>query len=282
MSDSTAPLNAQALEAYVGKIVVVKLGGNAMTDPELEQAFADDIAMMHAAGVLPIVMHGGGPQINQHLQLLGMQSAFIAGMRITTPEVMHVARMVLTGTIQRDIVNNINRHGPIAIGLSGEDAHLLVAEARKVMIDGIGVDVGLVGDVVDVNTNLLYSLLQQGFVPVVTGIGRGSDGTVYNVNADSAAAAVAIAMNAQRLVMLTDVPGLYADWPERKKLIATLTAVELEEMLPDISSGMAPKMEACLRAVDGKVGAAHVLDGRLPHAAVLSLTAPDFGTTVVP
>ncbi|MGN6333014.1 MAG: acetylglutamate kinase [Motilibacteraceae bacterium] len=271
------------LERFHGRTVVLKYGGNAMTKPELQQAFAQDVVFMHYAGLRPVVVHGGGPQISQHLDKLGLESTFAGGLRVTTPETMDVVRMVLVGQVQREVVGLINDHGPFAVGLSGEDANLFTAVRRPAMVDGEPVDIGLVGDVSEVSPSVVQALLGDGRIPVVSSVARGEDGHVYNVNADTAAAALAVALGAEKLMVLTDVEGLYADWPSSDEVIDTLSAAELEAMLPTLSSGMVPKMEACLRAVQGGVPKAHVLDGRVPHAVLLEVfTDEGVGTQVVP
>ncbi|MFD3610989.1 acetylglutamate kinase [Streptomyces atroolivaceus] len=266
-----------------GGTVVVKFGGHAMVDAHLQRTFARDVVELWHAGLRPVVVHGGGPQISAMLDRLGLETRFEAGLRVTTPEAMKVVRMVLTGHVQRDLVGHINAHGPFAVGLSGEDAHTMTAVRRSAWVDGRPVDIGLVGDVVDVQPGMLHALLEEGHIPVVSPVARGEDGQVYNVNADLAASAVAVALGAERLVMLTDVEGLYSDWPRSTAVIERMTADALQELLPDLESGMLPKMEGCLRAVRGGVRRAHVLDGRVPHAVlrgVLDETSP--GTTVVP
>ncbi|MFE8990190.1 acetylglutamate kinase [Streptomyces collinus] len=270
-------------EELRGSVVVVKFGGNAMVDPELQLTFAQDVVELWHAGLRPVVVHGGGPQISAMLERLGLETRFEAGLRVTTPETMDVVRMVLTGRVQRELVGHINAHGPFAVGLTGEDAHTMTAVRRPARVDGETVDIGLVGDVVDVNPAMVRALLEQDHIPVVSPVARGADGQVYNVNADLAASALAVALDAERLVMLTDVEGLYANWPHSTEVIGRLTARALDELLPGLASGMLPKMEGCLRAVRGGVRKAHVLDGRVPHAvlhSVLAGTSP--GTTVVP
>ena len=269
------------LARFHGRVVVIKYGGNAMTDERLREAFAQDVVFLRYAGIKPVVVHGGGPQITAHLDRLGVESVFTGGLRVTTPETMQVVRMVLTGQVNREVVNLINAHGPFAVGMSGEDAHLFTAERRGAVVDGEEVDVGLVGDVVRVESGAVQSLLSDGRIPVISTIARGDDGEVYNVNADTAAAALAIALNAEKLVGLTDVEGLYADWPASDELISELTADDLDTLLPTLSSGMVPKMEACLRAVRGGVPRAHVLDGRVPHSLLLEVfTDEGVGTMV--
>ncbi|MFI1937266.1 acetylglutamate kinase [Streptomyces purpureus] len=270
-------------EELQGRTVVVKFGGNAMVDDTLQQAFARDVVELWHAGLMPVVVHGGGPQISTMLDRLGLESRFEAGLRVTTPETMDVVRMVLTGRVQRELVGAINAHGPFAVGLSGEDAHTMTAVRRPARVDGRLVDIGLVGDIVAVDAGTVRALLDQGRIPVVSPVARGTDGEVYNVNADLAASALAVALGADRLVVLTDVEGLYADWPRSAEVIERLTAAELGALLPGLASGMLPKMEGCLRAVRAGVGRAQVLDGQVPHAvldAVLSEKSP--GTTVVP
>ena len=273
------------LERFHGRTVVLKYGGHAMADPQLAASFAADVVFLRYAGLRPVVVHGGGPQINEQLDRLGIESQFTGGLRVTTAETMDVVRMVLVGQVQRDVVGLLNRHGPFAIGMSGEDAHLFTAERRNAMVDGAPVDIGLVGDIVAVRPSTIVTLLDDGRIPVVSSVARGFDDAgnpcVYNVNADTAAAALAVALDAEKLVVLTDVEGLFADWPNSDEVISALDADELEELLPSLSSGMVPKMEACLRAVRGGVGSAHVLDGRVPHAVLLEIfTDEGIGTMV--
>jgi acetylglutamate kinase len=270
-------------EGLPGDVVVVKFGGSAMVGASLQRTFAQDVVELRRSGLRPVVVHGGGPQISSMLDRLGLETRFEAGLRVTTPETMQVVRMVLTGHVQRELVGHLNAHGPLAVGLSGEDAHTMTAVRRPAWVDGRAVDIGLVGDVVDVRPGMLRALLEQGHIPVVSPVARGEDGQVYNVNADLAASAVAVALDAERLVMLTDVEGLYADWPHSTEVIERVTADALDKLLPELASGMLPKMEGCLRAVRGGVRRAHVLDGRVPHAVLRGvLDATGSGTTVVP
>jgi len=286
------------LERFHGQVVVIKFGGHAMTDPELRVAFAQDVVFLRYAGLRPVVVHGGGPQINAHLDRLGMESTFRAGLRVTTPETMDVVRMVLTGQVNRDVVGLINQHGPFAVGMSGEDAHLLTAHrVHATGADGIAVDIGHVGEIEAVNPGAVNALLADGRIPVISSVARSKPGEVLNVNADTAAAAIAVALGAAKLVVLTDVAGLYANWPgsasepgaadvaqdRPPQVISELAANELAAMLPTLSDGMIPKMTACLTAVRGGVPRAHVLDGRQRHAVLLEIfTDSGIGTMVVP
>ncbi len=271
------------LERFHGKIVVVKFGGSAMAGPELQRCFAEDIVFLRYAGLRPVVVHGGGPQITEHLHRLGIQTEFRGGLRVTTPEAMAVVRMVLVGQVNGDIVNLINDHGALAVGLSGEDGGLLTAVRRHGYVEGEAVDIGQVGDVVAVDPATVHALLDAGRIPVIATVARGTDGLTYNVNADTAAAAIAVGLDAEKLIVLTDVEGLYADWPASTEIISEITTERLATILPTLSSGMAPKMEACVRAVEGGVASAHVLDGRVPHALLLEVfTSEGIGTMVRP
>jgi acetylglutamate kinase len=271
------------LNRFHGQTVVIKYGGHAMADEELRLAFAQDLVFLRYAGLRPVVVHGGGPQITEHLDRLGVESAFTAGLRVTTPEAMEVVRMVLSGKINKDIVGLINRHGPFAVGISGQDANTFTAIRKAAIVDGEPVDIGLVGEIVATSAAVTEALLADGRIPVVSSVAAGVDGQVYNVNADTAAAALAVGLGAAKLVVLTDVAGLYRDWPASQDVISQLTAGELERLLPQLSAGMIPKMEACLSAVRGGVPQAHVLDGRLSHAVLLEIfTDAGIGTMVLP
>ena len=269
------------IEALRGKIVVVKYGGNAMTDDALKKAFAADVVALRDAGVRPIVVHGGGPQINAMLTRLGIAGEFKGGFRVTTPEVLDVVRMVLFGQVGRELVNLINAHGPYAVGLTGEDARMFTAIRRTVDVDGVQTDIGLVGDVEHVDTALLEALVAAGRIPVVSTIGPDAGGVVHNINADTAAAAVAEAVGAETLLMLTDVEGLYTRWPDRDSLVSEIDTATLAQLLGDLEEGMVPKMEACLRAVKAGVPSAHVIDGRVEHCVLTALSGKGGGTTVV-
>ncbi|MCG2620301.1 acetylglutamate kinase [Arthrobacter sp. I2-34] len=277
------------IKRFAGTTMVVKYGGNAMVNDELRRAFAEDIVFLHHVGIRPVVVHGGGPQINAMLAKVGIESEFKGGLRVTTPEAMDVVRMVLTGQVGRELVGLINSHGPYAVGMSGEDGGLLQAVRTGTVVDGEEVDLGLVGEVVGVNPSAILDLLEAGRIPVISTvapeIGHSGEPTsqVLNVNADTAAAAVAEALHASRLVVLTDVEGLYANWPDRSSLISSLTASDLRGLLPRLESGMIPKMEACLKAVDGGVERAAVVDGRMAHSILLEIfTTAGIGTQIVP
>ncbi|MDQ0679212.1 acetylglutamate kinase [Arthrobacter pascens] len=288
------------IQRFAGTTMVIKYGGNAMVNDELRRAFAEDVVFLHHVGIHPVVVHGGGPQINSMLARLGIESEFKGGLRVTTPEAMDVVRMVLTGQVGRELVGLINSHGPYAVGMSGEDGGLLRAVRTGTVIDGEEVDLGLVGEVVGVNPEGILDILAAGRIPVISTVapeieddgGDAADergqrvqttGQVLNVNADTAAAALAEALGASKLVILTDVEGLYANWPDRSSLISSLTASELRRLLPSLESGMIPKMEACLKAIDGGVEQAHIVDGRLPHSMLLeTFTTAGIGTQVVP
>jgi acetylglutamate kinase len=271
------------LQRFHGATVVVKYGGNAMVDDELKAAFAQDMVFLKVAGLHPVVVHGGGPQITAMLTRLGIPGEFKAGLRVTTPETMDVVRMVLTGQVSRELVALINAHGPYAVGISGEDANLLTARRRTATVDGAEVDLGLVGEVVAVNPDAILDIVRAGRIPVVSTVAPDADGLAHNVNADTAAAAIAIALKAEKLVMLTDVEGLYADWPDKSSLLNQIHADELAELLPGLASGMIPKMEGCLAAVRGGVPRAHVIDGRLAHSVLLEVfTGRGVGTMVLP
>jgi acetylglutamate kinase len=271
------------LARFHGATVVVKYGGHAMAEPRLRRDFAADMVFMRYVGLRPVVVHGGGPQISAMLERLGIASEFRGGLRVTTPEAMDVVRMVLVGQVGRELVGLINEHGPFAVGLSGEDARLFTAVRRPAFVDGEPVDVGLVGDVDEVDVSAVDDLIAAGRIPVVSTVAPDADGVLHNLNADTAAAALAVALRARKLVVLTDVSGFYADWPDESSLVSQIDADALEKLLPSLSAGMVPKMEACLRAVRGGVPAAHVVDGRVGHSTLLEVfTSEGFGTMVVP
>ncbi|RAU89677.1 acetylglutamate kinase [Mycobacterium colombiense] len=270
------------LKQLHGKIVVIKYGGNAMTDDTLRHAFAADMAFLRNCGVHPVVVHGGGPQITSMLRRLGIPGDFKGGFRVTTPEVLDVARMVLFGQVGRELVNLINAHGPYAVGITGEDAQLFTAVRRSVTVDGVATDIGLVGDVETVNTAAVLDLIAARRIPVVSTLAPDAEGVVHNINADTAAAALAEALRAEKLLMLTDVEGLYTSWPDRGSLVSEIDTATLSQLLPTLEAGMIPKVEACLRAVTAGVPSAHVIDGRVEHCVLVELfTDAGTGTKVV-
>jgi len=270
------------LQRFSGAVVVVKYGGNAMVDETLKAAFAADMVYLRTVGLRPVVVHGGGPQISAMLKRLGVEGDFKGGFRVTTPEVLDVARMVLFGQVGRELVGLINIHGPYAVGITGEDAALFTAVRRSVTVDGVATDIGLVGDVEQVNTAAVLDLIAAGRIPVVSTLAPDSDGVVHNINADTAAAALAEALQAEKLLMLTDVDGLYTDWPDRDSLVSEIDTATLAQLLPKLESGMIPKVEACLRAVRGGVPSAHIIDGRVKHCVLVELfTDAGTGTKVV-
>jgi acetylglutamate kinase len=284
-TDAKARVLAEALpwlKQLHGKIVVIKYGGNAMTDDTLRHAFAADMAFLRNCGIDPVVVHGGGPQITTMLRRLGIEGDFKGGFRVTTPEVLDVARMVLFGQVGRELVNLINAHGPYAVGITGEDAQLFTAVRRSVTVDGVATDIGLVGDVDRVNTAAVLDLIAARRIPVVSTLAPDAEGVVHNINADTAAAALAEALGAEKLLMLTDVEGLYTSWPDRESLVSEIDTATLAQLLPTLEAGMIPKVEACLRAVTAGVPSAHVIDGRVEHCVLVELfTDAGTGTKVV-
>jgi acetylglutamate kinase len=271
------------LKRYHGRTIVVKYGGNAMTDDRLKAAFAEDVAFLRFAGFKPVVVHGGGPQISAMLKRLDITSEFKGGLRVTTPEAMDVVRMVLVGQVQRELVGLINQHGPLAVGLSGEDAGLFTATATNTIVDGEEVDLGLVGEVAKVRPEAVQDIVEAGRIPVISSVAPDENGLVHNVNADTAAAALAIALDAEKLLVLTDVEGLFRDWPDSDDVIQEISPEALDDMLPSLASGMVPKMTACLQAVRGGVPRATVVDGREEHAVLLEIfTDEGVGTQVLP
>ena len=272
------------LQRFAGKVVVVKFGGNAMASDDLKRAFAEDMVYLRHAGLKPVVVHGGGPQISAELDARGISSEFRGGLRVTTPEVMTVVKEVLETRVNAELVELINEHGAYGVGLSGESQDLFGGRRRGTVVDGEEVDLGLVGDVVEVDPAVILELLDDGFIPVVSSVAPDLDepGQSLNVNADSAAASLAVALEAAKLVILTDVAGLYSDWPNRDSLVSHLTVGELTELLPSLTSGMIPKMLACLEAVEAGVEKAAIIDGRIPHSILLEIfTSDGIGTEVV-
>jgi acetylglutamate kinase len=273
------------LKRFSGQTIVIKFGGNAMVDDALKRSFAEDIVYLRYAGIRPVVVHGGGPQISAELQRRGITSEFRGGYRVTTPEAIDAVREVLTVQVNGELVGLLNEHGPLAVGMSGETAGLFGGRRRGAIVDGEEVDLGLVGDVVEVDPAVVLKQLDAGLIPVVSTIAPDLDspGQSLNVNADSAAAALAVALGAAKLVVLTDVAGLYRDWPNRDSLISVIGVDELTGLLPALESGMIPKMAACLEAVEGGVAKAAIIDGRIPHSILLEVfTSQGIGTEVVP
>ncbi len=266
------------IQHFAGEVVVIKLGGNAMVDDELATQFAQDIVLMHSVGIRPVVVHGGAPQIGGMLDRLGMKSQFVDGLRVTDSDTLDIARMVLVGKVNRDIVSSINIHGPLAVGISGEDAGLITAESHSK-------ELGFVGEVQDVNPSLIEGLLKEGHIPVISSIGADGNGQSYNINADTVASSLATALKAKRIIYLTDIEGLRADMENPESHISKITTSNLKEMIESgtISGGMIPKAKACLEAIDAGVGSAHMIDGRVPHVILLELfTDSGIGTMVLP
>ena len=279
----SAPTKAELLvealpyiQRFRGKVVVVKYGGAAMTDPSLAGLFAEDVVLMRSVGMRPVVVHGGGPQIGHLMKRLGMEPEFREGLRVTDAETLEIARMVLVGKVNRDIVSSINVHGPLAVGLSGEDAGLITATARHP-------DLGYVGDVEAINPGILDKLLAEELIPVIATIGTDFEGQAYNINADTAAGAVAEAVGAEKLVYMTDVVGVLRDLADPDSLVTTASADQLDKMVADgaLTGGMIPKIASCTSAVRHGVAHAHILDGRVPHALLLEMFTRDgIGTMV--
>jgi acetylglutamate kinase len=271
------------LKDFHGKIVVIKFGGNAMVDERLQQAFAQDMAYLRWVGIKPVVVHGGGPQISARLSELGIASEFVNGLRVTTKETMSVVREVLRNQISKQLASQIEEAGALAQVLSGEDANLFRAEKTTRDVQGTLIDLGFVGEVSQVNPRIVLEALEKGIVPVISSVAPSAAGELLNVNADLAAAALSVALGAEKLMLLTDVPGLYSDWPKASSLISEISVAELEELIPSLESGMIPKMRACLAALGGGVPKAHVIDGRTPHSILLEIfTTSGVGTLVLP
>ncbi len=266
------------IQHFSGETVVVKLGGNAMVDDELASQFAQDIVLMQSVGIKPVVVHGGAPQIGSMLDRLGMDSQFVDGLRVTDSDTLDVARMVLVGKVNRDIVSSINIHGPLAVGISGEDAGLITATSRHE-------DLGFVGEIQTVNPTIINGLLKEGHIPVVSSIGADGEGQAYNINADTVASSLAAALEAKRILYLTDIEGLRADMEDPESHISEIMSSDLQNLIDNgtISGGMIPKAQACLEAVQAGVGSAHMVDGRISHVILLELfTDSGIGTMVLP
>jgi acetylglutamate kinase len=264
------------IRKFQGKVFVVKFGGNAMVDEKLQQAFASDIAFLNLVGIKAVIVHGGGPQITSRLSELGMKSEFVDGLRVTSPEAIDIIRDVLMNEISSPLASMVENAGAKAVVYNGATEGLFKAAITRS-------DLGLVGEVVSVDAGVINKALEANLIPVISTVAPDSSGQLVNVNADLAAASLAVALGAEKLVVLTDVPGLYSDWPDRDSLVSELSASELEELLPDLESGMIPKMQACLNAVRGGVARAHIIDGRVSHSVLLEVFTPSgIGTLVLP
>jgi acetylglutamate kinase len=271
------------LQDFHGKVVVIKFGGNAMVDQELTRAFAQDMAYLRFVGIKPVVVHGGGPQISAKLAELGLETEFRAGLRVTTPQVMQVVRDVLRNQISSDLASLVESAGAKAIVLSGEDSNLFRAEMITTDQSGNALDVGLVGEVTQVNPRVVLEALAEGVVPIISTVAPDQEGRLLNVNADLAAASLAVALGAEKLLLLTDVAGLYSDWPNKDSLISEIQVAELSKLMLKLESGMIPKMQSCLNALAGGVPRAHIIDGRAPHSILLEIfTSSGVGTLVLP
>lgn len=276
------------IQKFVGKTVVIKYGGNAMINNDFKRSVIQDIILMKYIGLKPVVVHGGGPEITTMLKQLGKESKFVSGLRVTDTETVAVAEMVLVGKINTEIVSLLNLHGAKAVGLNGKDANLLVAAKHLAKVHEDGrvkeVDIGFVGDVTKVNPDLVLTLLDQGYIPVIAPIGVGADGESYNINADYVAGEIAGALNAEKLLLLTDVEGIYRDYHDKSTFISTLTFAEAQQMIKggSIDGGMIPKVEACIRALAGGAAKTHIIDGRQSHSLLLEIfTDTGIGTEVV-
>ena len=269
------------LQNFHGKVVVVKFGGNAMVDESLQRAFAEDMAYLRWVGIRPAVVHGGGPQISARLKELGIESEFRGGFRVTTEQTIGVVRDVLRDQISAELAELIRSAGAGAQVMSGEDGNLFKAVKTTLESPDGPVDIGLVGEVNLVNPRIVFDALERGDIPVVSTVAPDASGNLLNVNADLAASALAVALGAEKLLVLTDVAGLFSDWPNTDSLVSEISATELEALMPSLESGMIPKMQACLAAVRGGVPSAHVIDGRTPHSILLEIfTKSGFGTMV--
>jgi len=267
------------LKQFYGKTIVVKYGGNAMIREDLKGMVMQDIALLHYVGIRPILVHGGGPEISAMMKQMGHEPAFVGGLRVTDADTMEIVEMVLAGKTNKGIVSLLNQQGARAVGLSGKDANLITAS--KMEADGC--DLGFVGDVAKVNPDILNLLSREGYIPVVSSVAMGPEGASYNVNADHVAGHIAAAVNAEKLLILTDVEGLYRDFSDKSSLIGQMTLDDAAQMIADGTAdrGMIPKLEACITAVDGGVPRAHLIDGRLPHALLIEIfTDKGIGTMV--
>ncbi len=276
------------IQEFFGRTIVVKYGGNAMINEDLKEKVMQDIALMKYVGIRPVVVHGGGPEITGFLKKVGKESSFVSGLRVTDEETVEIAEMVLDGKINSEIVTLLNQRGVRAVGLSGKDAGLIQAKKKLATVyegeDKKKVDIGYVGTVKQVDVSILNDLLDQGYVPIVAPIGVGEDGESYNINADYVAAEIAGALQAEKLLLLTDIEGIYKDFEDKSSFISTMTLNEAKEYIKTgvISGGMIPKTEACLRALEAGARKTHIIDGRLDHSIILEIfTSKGIGTQVV-
>ncbi len=264
------------MREFSGKTVVIKYGGHAMENDDLADLFAADVVLMRLIGMNPVVVHGGGPQISDLMRRLGKEPEFVDGRRVTDAETVDIVRMALVGKVNREIVARVNRHGSYAVGLSGEDAGLIRVDQRDPRL-------GFVGDVRAIDPTIVHRLLREELIPVIATVGVDDDGQAYNINADTVAGAIASAVDAEKLVYLTDVAGVFSDWPDESSLITRVDGAGLQQLVADgkVSEGMIPKVESCVDALRAGVRSAHVLDGRLPHALLLEFfTREGVGTMV--
>ncbi|MBO5588608.1 MAG: acetylglutamate kinase [Anaerovibrio sp.] len=277
------------IQEFYGKTIVIKYGGNAMINEELKQKVMEDVSLLKYVGMRPVIVHGGGPDITQFLKKVGKQSAFVSGLRVTDEETVEIAEMVLDGKVNSDIVNMLNCRGVKAVGLSGKDAGLIKASKKLATVyDEAGkqanVDIGYVGQVAAIDTSILDTLLDNGYIPVIAPIGVGDDGESYNINADYVAAEIAGALKAEKLLLLTDTEGVYKDFEDKDTFISTLTVAEAKDYIKTgiISGGMIPKIEACLKSIESGTNKVHIIDGRQPHSIILELlTSSGIGTQVI-
>jgi acetylglutamate kinase len=261
------------IKQFSGKTVVIKYGGAAMKSEELKEGFATDVALLKYVGMNPIIVHGGGPDLSSYMQRLSMEVKFVQGLRVTDEATMELAKMVLVGKVNKEVVALINQHGVPAVGLGGDDGRLIMSEKKQILDDsGAAVDIGQVGRIVDINTEVLTALGGD-FIPVVASVGAGEDGTSFNINADEVAAFLAVALEAEKAIFLTDVEGIYADFEDPDSLISQCSLKEIDSMLEGgaVSAGMIPKLTAISEALNGGVQSAHVIDGRVPHAILLEI-----------
>lgn len=276
------------MQDFYGKTVVIKYGGNAMVNSELKNSVIQDITLLKYVGMKPIVVHGGGPEITSVLNKFGKETEFVSGLRVTDEETVAIAEMVLVGKINTEIVNLLNRNGSKAVGLSGKDANLIRAKKHFAEVHENGrvsmVDIGFVGEVESINTDILNTLIDSGYIPVIAPIGVGKNGESYNINADYVAGEVAGALGAEKLLMLTDVEGIYRDYQDKSSFISSLSLEEAQQMIAEgnIGGGMIPKVETCIKALEGGTGKTHIIDGRQPHSILLEIfTSQGIGTQVV-